>query len=158
MCYITEYSEFKKFRNIDDFQKRVVSKNNMLKSLFDEAKMDFDKPLTISQISFDSKPLIEDHIVMCGDSAGMIHPLCGNGMSMAIQGAKIASELIVQYFEGGLSREELERAYKKRWNRSFRLRIKTGKGLARLFRMKSLALYMMNSLTIHPKIQIWKIN
>ena len=150
VCYITEYSEFKKFKNIEDFQKQVLSKNKVLKSLLDDSKMDFDKPLTISQISFDSKPLIEDHMMMCGDSAGMIHPLCGNGMSMAIQGAKMASELIVQYFEGGLSREELERTYKKRWNQSFRLRIKTGRGLARLFRMKSVALYAMNSLKKFP--------
>lgn len=150
ICYITEYSEFKKFRNIEDFQKQVLSKNKILKSIFNDAKMDFEKPLTISQISFDSKPLIDNHVIMCGDSAGMIHPLCGNGMSMAIQGAKLASELIEQYFEGGLSRAQLERNYKKLWNHSFRLRLQTGRGLARLFRMKSVALYAMNSLKRFP--------
>ena len=87
---------------------------------------------------------------MCGDSAGMIHPLCGNGMSMAIQGAKMASDLIIQYFEQGLSRGEVEKIYKKKWNKAFKLRIETGRLLARLFTMKSVALYVMNSLKSFP--------
>jgi flavin-dependent dehydrogenase len=31
---------------------------------------------------------------MIGDTAGLIHPLCGNGMAMAIHSAKIVSKLI----------------------------------------------------------------
>ncbi len=87
---------------------------------------------------------------MCGDSAGMIHPLCGNGMSMAIQGAKMASELLIQYFEHGLSRSDVENIYEKQWNRAFKLRLETGRLLARLFTMKSLALHIMNSLKNFP--------
>jgi hypothetical protein len=40
-------------------------------------------PYTISQISFEKKTRIEKHMLMLGDAAGMITPLCGNGMSMA---------------------------------------------------------------------------
>jgi len=80
----------------------------------------------------------------------MIHPLCGNGMSMAIQGAKVASELIMQYFEQELTRGEVEKMYKKKWNSDFRLRIESGRLLARLFSMKSLSLYVMNSLKNFP--------
>ncbi len=150
VCYITEYKEFKKFRNLEDFQNQVISKNKTLGSLLKDSKMVFDRPLTISQISFVSKPLIENHVIMCGDSAGMIHPLCGNGMSMAIQGAKMASELIIQYFDEGLSRSKVEKNYKKQWNKAFRLRVETGRWLARLFRMKSIALYTMNGLKKFP--------
>ncbi len=32
---------------------------------------------------------------MCGDTAGLITPLCGNGMSMAIGASKILTGLIV---------------------------------------------------------------
>ena len=150
ICYIAQYDEFKKFKNLSDFQDKVIFKNIALASIFKKSSIVFDKPLSISQISFASKPVVEDHILMCGDSAGMIHPLCGNGMSMAIQGAKMASELIKQYFEQQVSRSEVEEGYRKQWNKAFRLRIETGRLLARLFTMKSLALYMVNSLKIFP--------
>lgn len=48
-------------------------------------------------------------MLMIGDTAGLIHPLCGNGMAMAIHSAKIASELCVLYLnEKKISRNELE--------------------------------------------------
>jgi len=150
ICYIAQYDEFKKYKNIDDFKAKVICNNKGLDAIFKNATSTFEKPLSISQISFASKPVIEDHILMCGDSAGMIHPLCGNGMSMAIQGAKMGSELIIQYFEQGLSRSEVEEMYKKQWNKAFKLRIETGRLLARLFTMKSVALYIMNSLKSFP--------
>lgn len=150
ICYIVEYKEFKKFRNIDDFEKQVVRQNKSLESLLKRSRISFEKPLTISQISFDSKPAVENHILMCGDSAGMIHPLCGNGMSMAIQGAKMASELILKYVEGTITRSEVENLYRKQWNRAFRLRIETGRVLARVFTMKSLSLYMIETLKNFP--------
>ena len=129
-----------------------MSKNKTLASILKKSEMVFDKPLSISQISFASKPVVEDHILMCGDSAGMIHPLCGNGMSMAIQGAKMASSLIIEYFESNLSRAEVENKYQKQWNKAFRLRIETGRLLARLFTLKSLALYLVNSLKNFPSL------
>lgn len=150
ICYITQYDQFKKFKNIDEFQNQVVNNNKALESIFKRSAISFDKPLTISQISFASKPIIENHILMCGDSAGMIHPLCGNGMSMAIQGAKMASELIVNYMAGEVTRSEVEDLYKKRWNRAFRLRIETGRVLAKIFTMKSLSVYLISALNKFP--------
>ena len=66
---------FKKFKTISEFQKQVVFKNKHLKKIFEETNPVFKKPLTISQISFETKNPVENHIIMCGDTAGMIHPL-----------------------------------------------------------------------------------
>ena len=88
--------------------------NKALKKVFSETTPIFKEPLTISQISFDKKPIIENHMLMCGDSATMIHPLCGNGMAMAIHSAKIVSEMVMQYFEdSNYERYQLESDYKK---------------------------------------------
>jgi len=83
VCYIADYKSFKQYKNIDDFQEQVLSQNTYLKSCFQNFELAFDKPLTISQVSFATKNPVENHILMCGDSAGMIHPLAGNGMGMA---------------------------------------------------------------------------
>lgn len=152
VCYIAEYAQFKKYKNIKEFEEKVLFKNKELKSIFQHSKLLFDKPLSISQISFASKPLIEDHVIMSGDSAGMIHPLCGNGMSMAIYSAKMISELLIQYFDGSIDRTTVELKYVAQWEKEFKLRIQTGKLLSRMFRMKSLTLFSLNILKKYPKL------
>jgi len=144
LCYITNFSSFKKYKNITDFQENVVFKNEYLKEIFKNSTPLFDEPLSISQISFETKNPIENHLIMCGDAAGMIHPLCGNGMSMAIQSAQIASKLILNYLDGEiLSRNELENKYISKWNKQFKWRLKAGHFIAMLFRNDKMANFLV---------------
>ena len=151
LCYITEYNSFKKHKNITDFQHQVVFKNKHLKKIFEESNPVFKKPLTISQISFETKKPVENHIIMCGDTAGMIHPLCGNGMGMAITSARLASIRILQFLNGEIkTREGLEKQYFKDWNKEFKIRLKTGHFIARLFRSKTVSQIAYSILKIIP--------
>jgi flavin-dependent dehydrogenase len=151
LCYITNYTSFKKYKNIEDFQEQVVFKNKFLKGIFQNSEAVFEKPLTISQISFETKKPVENHILMCGDSAGMIHPLCGNGMSMAIQSAQLASVLILNYLNGDLtSRKELEKQYIRKWNKKFGVRLKAGHFIAMLFRKDKIAAFLLEILKKFP--------
>ena len=151
LCYITNYATFKQYKNIEDFQEQVVFKNNYLKEIFHNSEALFEKPLSISQISFETKKPVENHILMCGDSAGMIHPLCGNGMSMAIQSAQLASKLILNYFNGEIeTRKELEKQYIRQWNRKFSLRLKAGHFIAMLFRKDTIASVLLQILKKLP--------
>jgi len=139
LCYITSYKAFKTYKSIDEFQEKVLFKNSALKSVFKNSKPKFERPLTISQISFESKQPVEHHMIMCGDAAGMIHPLCGNGMAMAIRSAYLASNLIIQYLEKKISRTQVEQNYTQQWRRTFGLRLKAGHFVAYLFRQNWLA-------------------
>ena len=151
LCYITEYNSFKKYKNITDFHQQVVFKNKYLKKIFKESKSVFKKPLTISQISFENKKPVENHIIMCGDTAGMIHPLCGNGMGMAITSARLASIRILQFLNGEIkTREGLEKQYFKDWNKEFKTRLKTGHFIARLFRSQTISQIAYSILKIIP--------
>ena len=151
LCYITNFSAFKKYKNIDDFQEKVVFKNDYLRDIFNNSTKVFENPLTISQISFETKKPVENHLIMCGDSAGMIHPLCGNGMSMAIRSAQIASKLILNYLNGEIStRNELEKNYIRQWNKTFKSRLKTGHFIARLFRQDKIAEFLLSVMKIFP--------
>jgi len=131
-CYLTTYKSFKKEKNITDFQKNVMSKNPWLHMFFDNAKPIFNKPITISQISFSEKKCVENHIFMLGDSAGLIHPLCGNGMAMAIHSAKIFSELFLKNEANNGNRKELETAYIKEWKKNFKKRLFYGRKIQAL--------------------------
>ncbi|MEJ6673898.1 MAG: NAD(P)/FAD-dependent oxidoreductase [Polaribacter sp.] len=151
LCYITNLSSFKKYKNIQDFQEQVVFKNKFLKEIYQNSEAIFGNPLTISQISFETKKPVENHVLMCGDSAGMIHPLCGNGMSMAIQSAQIASKLILNYLNDSLSsRRELEKQYIRQWNKKFRFRLKAGHFIAMLFRKEKVAAILLQALKRIP--------
>ena len=51
---------------------------------------------------------VENHVLMAGDAAGMITPLCGNGMSMAFHSSKIAFECITLFLNKTITRKEME--------------------------------------------------
>ncbi len=76
--------------------------------------------------------MIENHILMIGDSAGLIHPLCGNGMAMAIHSAKITAELSLDFLNGKLNRNELEYKYARLWKKHFGRRLLIGRLLAKV--------------------------
>ncbi len=140
LCYITSFKAFKKHKDIESFQKEVLFKNKALKQMFEHSKPCFEQPLTISQISFETKSPVENHIIMCGDSAGMIHPLCGNGMGMAMRSSQLASQLIIEYLEHKIAtREVLEQRYTSLWKSTFQNRLRTGHAIATLFRNDILA-------------------
>ena len=90
-------------------------------------------PLTISQISFDKKTQVENHVLMIGDAAGMITPLCGNGMSMALHGSVLAAEQIDKFLSGYIGRETMEGEYIKKWQQHFAKRLKAGRLIQGLF-------------------------
>ena len=152
ICYLADYTTFKQYKNIEDYQHEVLYKNKCLETIFENCTMMFDKPLTIGQICFDKKLPVEKHILMMGDSAGLIHPLCGNGMAMAIHSAKIASELVLGYYSGQITREVLEKQYALHWNRQFNKRLLTGRMLGKVLQNKSLTNKLMEAAVNFPVI------
>ncbi|WP_366184281.1 NAD(P)/FAD-dependent oxidoreductase [Flavobacterium ovatum] len=150
VCYLVRYNSFKKHKDISEFQQKVMSKNPYLDIVFKEGKMLFEKPITISQISFEDKPKIENHMIMIGDAAGMIHPLCGNGMAMAIHGAKIAAELVSEYLENNITRNQLEHKYETQWNGAFKKRVQFGKILSKILLNTTLSKIVMKSVLYFP--------
>lgn len=151
ICYLTEYASFKEHKNINDFQNLIVKQNPHLNKIFKNSKLLFEKPLTISQISFEEKLAVENHILMIGDTAGLIHPLCGNGMAMAIHSAKLVSELIEKFFKNKISsRNELETEYQKQWNFNFKKRLKIGRFLSNILQKQKLSAVLMRLLIVFP--------
>ncbi|HKG08292.1 MAG TPA: NAD(P)/FAD-dependent oxidoreductase [Pedobacter sp.] len=152
ICYLTDYAHFKACRNTAEFEAGVVCKNPFLKQIFEESRNLFDQPLSISQVSFESKDAVHDHMIMVGDTAGLIHPLCGNGMAMAIHGAKIAAVYCSDYVRGRLSRTALETNYLRAWNRNFKSRLAAGRLLSNVLQKKWLFEPMLNLLVKFPAL------
>ena len=134
LCYLTNAENLKANDNsIALMERNVLWKNPHLKNIFEHSEILYPSPLTISQISFAQKTQVDNHILLLGDAAGMITPLCGNGMSMALHAAKMASVFIEHFLEGKINRDEMERSYITEWNHHFKKRLRTGRRLQKLF-------------------------
>ncbi len=153
ICYLVDFKTFKNYNSLDEFQEKVLCQNKFLKEALVKFPMVFEKPISISQISFSEKAPVENHILMCGDSAGMIHPLAGNGMGMAIRSAQIVSQALLQFKSGAISsRQALEEHYKRQWKQEFASRLKYGHLISRTFRMGLLSEILMFLLKLMPAL------
>lgn len=153
VCYLADYETFKSYRNIEQYQSEVLAKNPLLKHIFQGITPVFEKPLTISQIHFDKKNVVENHVLMIGDSAGVIHPLCGNGMAMAIHSAKMLSELIDDYCHNKIkTRKELEIEYAVIWNKTFKTRLRAGRLLSSILQRPQLSDFLIRIFIQYPPL------
>ena len=151
-CYLASYKSFQKEKNVMNFNQKVLAKNPFLNDFLEKATPIFDEPLTIAQISFEEKKSVENHMLMCGDTAGLIHPLCGNGMAMAIHSAKIASELVHKYLNKELDRKQLETNYTQQWNKAFQHRLWMGRQLQSLLLNEKLSNLALKAVTTSPAV------
>lgn len=127
LCYLVHRDQVKRYKDIREMEEQVLFRNPMLKSIFSKAEFIFNKPETINEISFETKEPVWRHILMAGDAAGMIAPLCGNGMAMAIHSGKIISDLIIRAIKEKRNREWIEQVYSHQWNDTFAGRLRIGR-------------------------------
>jgi flavin-dependent dehydrogenase len=134
LCYLTESGNLKKSgQSITEMENRILRQNPKLREVLDQVEHLYQHPLTISQISFAKKTQVENHILCLGDAAGMITPLCGNGMSMALHASKIAAVCLDGFLTKACDRQQLETEYQQAWQKNFAARLKTGRFLQDFF-------------------------
>ncbi len=134
LCYLTNENNLKRAGNdIKKMEEQLLYKNKFLMEYFSNSEFLYDAPLVISQINFESKTRVEDHIVLLGDAAGLITPLCGNGMSMAMRAAAIIAGLIPVKTRGMEDLLQFEAAYEREWKKAFSARLRAGRVFQTLF-------------------------
>ena len=87
----------------------------------------------VSRLDFRPKELFAQDVLLIGDAAGMIAPLCGDGIGMAMQSAVIAAPLIEDFLDGRSTGPRLKRRYERAWRREFRTRMRVGRLLQTFF-------------------------
>jgi flavin-dependent dehydrogenase len=159
LCYLYKRKRDAVYKTIPDIQEYILSRNPVLKNIFSNSEFLFAKPEVINDFSFAPKSMVQDHILMCGDTAGLITPLCGNGMSMAIHGAKILCDLILQsgLLDGNTikseDRKKLENEYAAQWKTQFSKRLFWGRTIQGMFGNSTLSEIAIRSLHAIPPIE-----
>jgi flavin-dependent dehydrogenase len=140
LCYLGSRKQLRAFGNIPEMEKKILHKNPHLKAIFENADFLFEKPEVINEINFSTKKPVEDHILMIGDAAGLITPLCGNGMAIAIHTGKLAAEAILQ----NKDRPTIENQYTLLWNHHFKRRLWIGRKVQWLFGSQRISTFSVN--------------
>ena len=134
LCYLTNAANLSQNNNsVQELEQNVLKENKHLKHIFENSELLFKTPVTISQISFHKKSQVHQHVLLMGDAAGMITPLCGNGMSMALHASKIAALLVNDFLNGKVNRQQLEKNYTKQWRKTFSTRLLVGRIMQQFF-------------------------
>jgi flavin-dependent dehydrogenase len=133
LCYLTHRDNLRQHKTISAMEEAVMFRNPFIKEIFRNAQFVLPKPEVINEISFATKTPVHDHVLMAGDAAGMITPLCGNGMAMAIHSAHFAAECITSFMNNNQSRASMEQRYSSEWNSFFTRRLWIGRQVQRLF-------------------------
>ena len=143
LCYLTNANNLSTNNNsIREMQEQVLFTNPLLRKIFTMAEFLNTIPFTISQVSFEKKTRAEKHVLMLGDAAGMITPLCGNGMSMAMHSASLAFDQINLFLQEKISRNDMEKNYLNHWNKNFSSRLATGRAVQRFMGNNSTSMFL----------------
>lgn len=87
--------------------------------------------LSSEPVIFRARSAVEGGVFMIGDASGVIDPLTGNGMAMALQSAVIAAPHLLKLAAGG-QRDVIENAYRNAHRATFTPRIRWSRAVAAL--------------------------
>lgn len=101
--------------------------NPRLEAWLARAEMVSGRWLSIAQVPFVGKQPVEAGLLMVGDAAGLMAPLAGDGIAMALRAGPLAAEYVSDFLAARTSAEAARQGYARAWQREFGPRL----GLAR---------------------------
>jgi flavin-dependent dehydrogenase len=102
----------------DSFIETLRTEEPSLETLYASHEPAQEGYLSSEPVIFRARSAVEGGIFMIGDASGVIDPLTGNGMAMAVQSALLAAPLLLRLVEQPSRRAEIEDEY-RRVHRSF---------------------------------------
>jgi menaquinone-9 beta-reductase len=116
----------------DAFVDTIRREEPTLESLYARHTPAQEQFLSSEPVIFRARSAVEAGVFMVGDAAGVIDPLTGNGMAMALQSALLAAPLILRLVRSLAERPAIEREYRERHHATFAPRIRWSRTVARL--------------------------
>ena len=107
----------------DTFIETLRAEEPSLETLYAAQEPAQDDFLSSEPVIFRSRSAVEGGVFMIGDASGVIDPLTGNGMAMAVQSALLAAPLLLRLVEQPSRRAEIEAEYRRTHHRFFASRI-----------------------------------
>lgn len=116
----------------DAFIETIRAEEKPLDALYARNTPAQENYLSSEPVIFRARSAVEGGIFMVGDASGVIDPLTGNGMAMAVESALLAAPLILRLLESPARRGEIEDEYRKKHRAMFASRIAWSRRVASL--------------------------
>ena len=131
LCYLARRDDLRRLGSLPALEAELLGQNPYLRRVWAESEFLYDRAEVINEISFAPKEQVVEGVWLVGDAAGLITPLCGNGMAMAIRGGHLATELLLAAPEQPTPEQHtaLSRQYARAWRRQFATRLWAGRRL-----------------------------
>jgi 2-polyprenyl-6-methoxyphenol hydroxylase-like FAD-dependent oxidoreductase len=107
----------------DAFVETIRREEPRLDAMYAQHAPAQDGFLSSEPVIFRARSPLEGGIFMIGDASGVIDPLTGNGMAMAIQSALVAAPFIVRALNGNGDRRRIENEYREQHRDLFAPRV-----------------------------------
>lgn len=116
----------------DAFVDTIRAEEPRLEALYAAHEPAQEGYLSSEPVIFRARSAVESGVFMIGDASGIIDPLTGNGMAMAIQSALLAAPMLLRLIERPARRTEIENEYRRAHRAFFAPRIAWSRGVAML--------------------------
>ncbi|PZO37662.1 MAG: NAD(P)/FAD-dependent oxidoreductase [Pseudanabaena frigida] len=157
VCWIAHERVMKEPTHKDLGIPESLAKNPVLADRFHNMQRVSTSLQGLSQITFALKGNFHGDICMIGDTAGMITPLCGDGMAMALRSAEIAVPFVSQFLEHQLSAITFKQQYAIAWRKEFQTRLQLGRFMHNCFVQPPLANIGVSLCQMVPALGNWII-
>jgi flavin-dependent dehydrogenase len=111
----------------------------------------------VSQVPLMSKRQFVNDVCMVGDAAGMIAPLCGDGMAMALAAADLVTPLADDLLSGRRSAPDFRHAYETQWSHQFSRRLRIGRWVHRAAFRPIATRALLTACRVLPPLARWLI-
>jgi flavin-dependent dehydrogenase len=135
---------------IDNFVAWLRRQNPRLDAWLGQAARLQERWLSIAQIPFSPKEAVVGDVLLAGDAAGVIAPLAGDGIAMALRSGGLVADLVLRYLDGNLPAAELRQNYAARWAHEFGPRLRLGRVLQPLLMQPRVAGLGLRLLRLAP--------
>jgi flavin-dependent dehydrogenase len=116
----------------DAFVETIRSEEPALEALYARHEPAQEGYLSSEPVIFRARSAVEGGVFMIGDASGVIDPLTGNGMAMAVQSALLAAPMLLRLLESPSQRTKIEDEYRALHHRFFARRIAWSRRVALL--------------------------
>jgi len=133
VSYLVKTKELQAAGGLQPFQEMVMHKNKALFSFFNTHEPVFEEPLAISGIRFGKKQPVQDSVPFVGDATGLVAPLFGNGMALAVRTAHLLHSAMRTVDFKSENKTQVLKMYQALWNKEVRGRLALSRGIQQVF-------------------------
>lgn len=141
--------------------KELITQNRSFKKIFSPEIFDVIDSLPVygtGNIYFGKRNAVENGVIMAGDAAQVIAPLAGDGIAMAFESARLASETVIKIYRKELAGALADEYYSLQWKHLFKNRVRNAFFIQKAVLNPALALPAYAAGKIFPGIFKYLIN